>query len=525
MSDAPTITADEIFTRASAPMAAAVRAARQVIAGEAPDDELRDTDTALAACFALDHYERLQFDHRRRAWMVCDRDSSVWRPEQSGEASRMLQNWSEQRAFDRVAEATNRHDLMAVRAAVRRTLSARGVRDCLGLATFQEALACAGTEWDSDPHILGTVGGQRIDLRTGAIRPLRPGDRITRAAAVALDASAPCERFERFMREIMSDDADLVALLRAALGYSITGDISEQVFFVAIGSGANGKSTLLELLAFVLGDLSGVLPFGTLTRDRDSRAVQAEIADLPGTRFVRASEVREGVHLDEGRLKSLTGGDPISAARKFGHPFVFRPEFKLWLGVNHRPRVTDRSHGFWRRAVPIPFGRTFGVDKRLEPQLRDEAPAILAWLVSAAAEWYRTGLPRTDAAEAARSEWRDTEDVIGQWAASALAPAPGERLKTSRAFEAFTAWATSEGLTDRERPGRRAFGEWMAAQYPAGRSAKERYYEARLVTHDVCDTPSGEVSLSRTRGELLQQGRHPVSSVTPDAEGFARVRP
>lgn len=510
----PVPSADEIFGGLSRPMLAATKAARQVIAGEAPDDELRDTDTAIAAAFALDHADRLQFDHRRRGWMVCDPASSVWRPDDAAIARQFLQEWLEQRAFDQVSAATSKRDLQGVRAAVRRPLTWRGMRDLLELATHQRPLAMTGAEWDADPHILATSGGQLIDLKTGGCRPLTPGDRVSRACAVSVDVTARCDRFRQFVPEIMADDRDLVALLRAALGYTITGAIDEQVFFIAIGIGANGKSTLMELLAYLLGGLAGVLPFGTLTRDRDSRAVQAEIAELPGTRFVRASEVREGVHLDEGRLKSLTGGDPISAARKFGHPFVFRPAFKLWLGVNHRPRVTDRSHGFWRRAVPIPFGRSFPIDKRLEGQLRDEAPAILAWLVEAAFDWYRSGLPRPAAAEAARDSWRESEDVIGQWADFALAEAPGARLKASTAFEAFSAWATSEGLSERERPSRRVFGEWLAMRFKAGRSSTARFYEAQLVTCDASDTSSGNLSSTRAYREPLQmtgQMRHSVT--------------
>jgi putative DNA primase/helicase len=514
------INASDIFTPASRPMPAAVKAARLVLAGEAPDDELGETDTALAAMFAFDHADQLQYDHRRQAWMVCT-SSGLWHQDASGEARRLLQSWTEQRAFDRVAEATTRRDMQAVRLHCRKALSARGQSNLLTLACHQAPVATAGDDWDANTWALATSAGQYIDLRTGGVRPLSPGDRITRAAGVAIDPAARCDRFRRFLVEICDDDAELVKLLTAALGYSLTGAIVEQVFFLCMGSGSNGKTLLLEIVAWVLGDLAGVLPFGVLTRDRDTRAVQAEIADLPGARFVRASEVREGVHFDEGRIKSLTGGDPVNAARKFGHPFSFRPQFKLWLATNARPRVSDRSHGFWRRARLIPFARTFPGDKTLEAQLRDEAPGILAMLVDACLQWQAHGLPAHAGAELAREAWREAEDVIAQWADTALVADPAGRLGAAEAFRAFTAWATAEGLHDRERPGRRTFGEWMTQRFAAATTNKGKFYAATLVVSDGCGESSGKVFPTRAREDTFHSDPPhppPTTAAEPDDE-------
>jgi putative DNA primase/helicase len=512
------IDVDEVFGPTSRPMVAAAKAARMVIAGEAPDDELRDTDAQTAALFSLDHCDRLRFDHRRKAYMTCDERSSVWRPAASGEALRLFQSWAETRAFERVCQAASKRDVPAIRAAVRRSLSARGLRDVLDLAAHQAAMAVRGDEWDRDPMALATADGQLVDLRTGATRPTRPADMVTLASAVPLDTAARPDRWCQFLTEITNGDVDREALIRLALGYSLTGEITEQVFFVALGGGANGKSTMLETVGYVAGALAGTLPFSVLTRDRDSRAVQAELSDLPGVRFVRASEINEGQHLDAGRFKGFTGGDPISAARKFGHPFTFRPAFKLWLGVNHRPRVNDRSHGFWRRAILIPFERTFPGDKHLERQLRDEAPGILGWLVEAAVDWHRHGLPRSQAVEDARSDWRESEDLIGQWAAQALQDAPEARLSGAHAFKAFTAWAAAEGLGDRERPGARTFGEWMGQRFEAKRTKAGKAYGVRLVTGDGCDESSGNLPHTRARGRTFPDTQHHPSPVTGGEE-------
>ena len=115
--------ADDIFTSGlSAPLPAAVKAARQVIRGEAPDDELANPEAALASLFAVEHEDRLQYDYRRRAWMVCDR--GIWREDRSAEALRLLQSWLETRVFEQVASATKARDVQATLVRARHEVSA-----------------------------------------------------------------------------------------------------------------------------------------------------------------------------------------------------------------------------------------------------------------------------------------------------------------------------------------------------------------------------------------------------------------
>lgn len=508
------LTADAIFGAASAPNVAAVKAARQAIRGEPPDDELSDTDAALVAAFALEHADRFQFDHSAMAWMVCR--NGIWRRDTSAEMTRAFQGWRETRAFDQVAAASSARDLEAVRRAVRRDLSAHAIRRNVELAQSQQLLATDGAGWNSEPFVIGTCNGQLVDLRTGAARAARPEDRLTMSTGSPFDPAVAADRWRRFVLEIADDDPERAELLRLVLGYACTGDISEQVFFVLLGAGANGKSTLLEIVAAILGDYAGLLPFNVLTRDRDARAVQAEIAQLPGVRFVRASELRENVYLDEGRIKAWTGGDPVSCAHKFGRPFTFRPVFKLVTSVNHRPRVSDRSHGFWRKAVLIPFTRTFAIDKTLSQQLADEAPGILAWLVEAAMDWRRLGLPRSAAVDEAAREWRSSEDLIGQWADAALKADSHSRLGAAAAYAAFTSWAEAEHLSERERPGRRTFGEWLAERFERHEDKTGRFYRVRVVDGGGLAPQSGIFSHTRACEKGSQKGSTPSNTPPTD---------
>jgi D5 N terminal like len=167
---------DQIFREPSTPMVAAVRAFSHIArTGEIPDDELKDTDAALAAEFSVAYADRLQFDYRRKDWMVWER--GVFRQQSSGDALRALQGWAETRAFEQVARAATARDLDAVRRIVRRALGAQALKRLLELSSAQILLANSGDQWDADPFLLVTADGTAIDLKPGGARPATPEDR------------------------------------------------------------------------------------------------------------------------------------------------------------------------------------------------------------------------------------------------------------------------------------------------------------------------------------------------------------
>lgn len=513
------IHADDIFSQMSKPMVAAVKAARQVMKGEAPDDELKNTESALAAHFSVEMSDRLRYDYRRRCWMQCER--GIWREDRTGGAMRALQGWAESRLFEQVAAAATRRDMQEVARVAKRALSARALKNLLELAASQAAMADGGDEWDADPWLIVTKDGTAIDLRTGASRAATPNDRVTLPLGVAYDKDQACPTFDAFVRAICSHDEQRVRLIQTFAGYSLTGGTSEQKFAILIGSGANGKSTLLEILAYVMGELSAVLPFSALMRDRDTRSVPVEVARLPGRRFVRASELRGGSPLDEGRIKALTGGDVIMARGLYQAPFEFRPCGKLWLACNKLPRVDDRSHGFWRRALVIPFERTFdGADRddALPEKLQSEGPGILNWIIEGARVWQRDGLPTVTAVEAAKSDWRESQDIIGQWADGVLVACPGARLRAADAYRLFSEWATAEGMSERDIPKARSFGEWMGERFTKTKVKSGAVYAAKVVGDGLEADPGNPPT--RAHEESVPKSHH-THHPPPSSESFA----
>jgi putative DNA primase/helicase len=223
----------------------------------------------------------------------------------------------------------------------------------------------------------------------------------------------------RFLEDVFLGDYELIAYVQRALGYSITGETRERKIFICYGTGANGKSTLFEIVRGVMGDYVQTVPMWALRRDRTSRGAMFARAVLYRARLALLSEVREGRQLNKALTKLFVTGDPVVASHPYSKPFCFTLEAKLWLSTNHKPRITDSA--LLRRVVIIPFRAVFTTDPNVDPAFRrDPDPlikekllqsphreAILAWLVEGAKTWYRDGLKEPDIVRVATEEcWR-----------------------------------------------------------------------------------------------------------------------
>ena len=252
-------------------------------------------------------------------------------------------------------------------------------------------------------------------------------------------------------------DPEVIAYLQRFAGYSLTADVREQVFLLLLGSGANGKSVLLTVLGHVLGSYSYIAPFSTFIRQRQDggNVPSPELAALAGRRLISASESCEAARLDEARVKSLTGGDTITARHLFGKHFSFSPVGKIVLAANHRPRVTDDSLAFWRRCHVLPFAQSFtgpAADLTLVDQLRAEASGILNWMLAGCLAWQHDGLQPPTAVQLASDNYRAANDPLAGWVNDcATAGGFDDVVLVRDALASYRHWADREGLSDHDR--------------------------------------------------------------------------
>lgn len=247
----------------------------------------------------------------------------------------------------------------------------------------------------------------------------RREDRITRRLAVDWVPGAEAVVFEAFLERILPDPA-VRDFIQRWFGYSLLGltDAQKIVFFY--GLGRNGKSTLVELIAWLLGSYAAAIPIESLigAHDRRGDAATPDLVSLPGARMVRASEPQEGQRLNEALIKRLTGGEVIKIRKLHGEFIDVQPIFKLVISGNHKPVVRGGDDGIWRRLLLIPFDQQIPVgevDPALPEKLKAEGPGILNWLLRGAQDFLARGLAEPEAVLVATAEFRSDSDPLGQF--------------------------------------------------------------------------------------------------------------
>ncbi len=323
--------------------------------------------------------------------------------------------------------------------------------------------------FDAQPWLLNCANGT-IDLSTGRLRPHAREDLLTCMSPVPFEPEAEIIEWEKFLYQIMDvrrepTAADrMVVFLQRAFGYAVTGATKEQCLFILWGGGANGKSTLLNLVKEVLGNYALNTPIETLLAKNRGGDIPTDVARLDGPRFVTASEVDRGRRLAESLVKELTGKDTISARFLYGEYFDFKPQFKLFLSTNNKPVIRGADDAIWRRLNMIKFnvqfgeGKDFPQDKDLEDKLRAEAPGILAWLVRGCLYWQQEGLGRPEEVTAANAEYRAEMDVLAEFIEDCCLVAPGLSATAQEIYSAYCHWAEEAGLKEKEIMKQRTFG-------------------------------------------------------------------
>lgn len=409
---------------------------------EAAPTEIRCTDIGNARRFAHMHTGIARYCHELLRWYVWD--GRRLREDATGEVLRkarrvVAEMWRE---LPGIADRRERDERYAWS---KRSESAERLAAMVRLAQSEPGIHVAADELDADRWLLNCLNGT-IDLRTGALLPHDPGNLITRLAPVAYDPRATAPTFASFVERILPDPG-LRAYVQRVLGYCITGTVGEQLFPIAHGSGANGKSTLFDLVRHVLGDYCGDAPESLLIA-RTHPEHPTELASLMGRRLVLASETEQAGRLRVQLMKRLCGDSTLTARFMRGDYFSFARTFKVWLVTNNRPQIAETTEAVWRRIRLIPFDVTIPPDERdpdLPEKLKSESPGVLRWLVEGCLAWQREGLADPPAVTTATGHYRSESDPLADFVNERLVI--GHRCRVSRAdlWSAFQSWNASTG--------------------------------------------------------------------------------
>ena len=332
------------------------------------------------------------------------------------------------------------------------------------------------------------------------LKPHNRDDYITKVAPVEYDPNAKAPVFEASINRFQPI-SEVRQFLQRYHGYALTGLTGEQCLVFNYGGGSNWKSTFIDLVCRIMGPYAQTLPFESLSGDVQKSGSQAspEFARLPGCRLLRAGEPDQGVQFKEGLIKSLTGSEPMLTRANFGDFFEFRPDFKIVLSGNHKPRIAGVDHGIWRRMNLVPWPvKIEAHEKRPMPEvmaeLMPEAPGILNWLVDGALAYLNGGLKPPREVIEATAAYQEEMDPVGAFVGmcvKTVLPAVGDAAPVfvpARAlYKAFVAWCY---VNERQAWKEKSFSTAMTEKGFEKEKHREGIRYLNVILHDVPARPS-----------------------------------
>jgi putative DNA primase/helicase len=277
---------------------------------------------------------------------------------------------------------------------------------------------------------------------------------LTKMMQVEYDPKAKCPEFNKFLKTILPS-SELRAFVQRWFGYSITGLTTEQKLAFLYGSGRNGKSTLLELIAKIMGAYAASVPIESLsgTEQRKGGDATPDLVRLPGARMVRASEPERGTKMREALIKQLTGGADILVRRMMQEFIEVTPEFSLTIDGNYKPEIRGTDNGIWRRVLLVPFVVSIpdeAVDPLLPQKLWGERAGIFNWLLDGCKAWLEGGLMVPQEVLDATQEYREESDPVLEFIQSCceVTGLAGDFTRAKEMNEAFVWWQVNTGASD-----------------------------------------------------------------------------
>lgn len=456
---------------------------------------LDHSDLANARRLVAVHGENIRHAHGL-GWMVFQ--DGHWQQDTTGTVLRYAEDVVQRIAAEAIknlraptAEDDIRH---ALRSAARNRIEAMAA-----LAEHHADVAVGPDIFDTHPTLFGCANGV-LDLETGELHPHDRGLYLTKQTSVAYDPAAMAPRWEKFLAEVLPDP-DVREFVRRLCGYGMTALVKEHILPIFWGGGRNGKGTLFEALAHVMGPYYEPVDARLLISSGSN--LGPEKMKLRGIRLGTISETRKDGRLNAEAAKTMTGGDRITARDHYQAPVTFAPTWKIIVATNFRPVVDDTSVAIWSRLRLVPFVVSFAgrEDLTLGAALQAEAPGILRWLARAARDYLHGGLATPAAVLAATNDYRSEQDLVGVWIEEHCATGRTYyRTSAQRLYESFTRFCTEQG---EEVPTQRAFGDALRGRGFGKAKASTKFWTGITLAADAPTDPAAELARLRAQAAEL----------------------
>ena len=390
----------------------------------------------------------LKYSYNRKKWYIWT--GKKWAIDENGEVKKL----ADEICHDLKTEAFQMADEKEQETALKwanRTANSKGKESLIKECQHLYDIPASPDDFDAYIDFINVQNGI-INLKNGELMPHDSRLMMSKITSCEYDMEKKKpERWLKFLDDVTGGDKDLQQYIQKCVGYSISGSNREQCAYFLYGMGNNGKSTFLDTLADMLGDYAANTQPDTLMMQGKVGSLgggaNTEIARLKSARFVTCEEPTEGVRLNEGLLKQLTGGSKVTARFLYSEEFEYTPEFKIWVATNHKPTIRGTDLGIWRRIKLIPFEVNIPkdkVDKNLKYKLRQEFPQILAWAVEGCMMWQKdNGLGEPKKVIEATKDYKQEMDLISAFIEQCIEIDydSTEKVMASELFSIYKAWA------------------------------------------------------------------------------------
>lgn len=219
---------------------------------------------------------------------------------------------------------------------------------------------------DTNKDIIAFNNGV-LDLITFEFRPGKQEDCMSFSTHIDYEVDRPYYEYpawpnvEKFIKQVLPNKPVREYFIKHLASNLFGGNVAQK-FHILTGSGSNGKSMIMNLMAKTFGDYACTVPISLFTQKRKSSGSAApEVARLKGRRFVTMQEPDEAIALNTGLMKEISSGEKMYARDLFESGCEFEVLAKFHLACNEKPKINTSDGGTWRRLIVINFLSKFVV--------------------------------------------------------------------------------------------------------------------------------------------------------------------
>ena len=338
-----------------------------------------------------------------------------------------------------------------------------------------------------NPYVLN-LKNTRFDIRTGTCLEFTPEEIEFDRIPVTYDPSAYCADLDKMLNRVFLGDREVINLFEEMIGACLLKHNRYQKAFMLYGGGSNGKSTILNLVKTFLGSWNySSIALEKVTDRFNGAELENKLANI-------GDDIDNVIIKDTGTLKKLFAGNSLMVERKGERPFTIEPYATHIYSANNIPRSFDKSDGFYRRWLFVPFNAKFSsADPDYDPLIEDKitTATALSYLlnlgIKGANRLIKKGhFTEPDSVKKALEEYKaDNSNTLSWIEDKELNEDYFLDNSTDKLYSDFTDWCRLSGIKTANVTGKKSFYKELVAKYdfedkPKQKADGKRYFILKI---------------------------------------------